>query len=143
MYELLKIIFLGKSLLLTPNPIDIGPKNPFVYKGNLTLLNSNANIEIDLTKSGVKNTLNLNGITDQNSDRKLEDFLKKCPIQIYGFNERRKIFFGTAYLSMVSRNDISLNFSPIESNIHEIDELHIQSSCKLDRVRVLWKNYGK
>ena len=57
MFELLKMLFLGNMILLTPAYVDISKEQPFIYKKNLSVINSGANIQIDITKSNIKNIL--------------------------------------------------------------------------------------
>ncbi len=144
MLELLKIFFLGKIILLSPTYIDISSNQPFLYKKRLSIVNKGANVQIDLTRSNVKNILALNSIADQDSDKKLDSFLKKCPIKVYGINKNKKLFFESPYISMASNKDIRLQFSlDNTTDIQNIDELHIEPSCLLDHVKVYWKNYSE
>ena len=144
MLSLLKILFLGKVVLLTPDYIDISIEQPFIYKKPLSIINNGANVQIDITKSNIKNILSLNSIAEQDSDKELDNFLKKCAIQVYGIARNKKIYFESPYISMVSNKDIRLQF-PVENiiDIQKIDELHIESSCLLDHIKVYWKNYSK
>ena len=144
MLELLKIFFLGKVILLSPTYIDIDNNQPFSYKKRLSIVNKGANVQIDLTRSNVRNILALNNIADQDSDKKLDSFLSECPIKVYGINKNKKIFFESPYISMASKKDIRLQFSlDNTTDIQYIDELHIETSCLLDHVKVYWKNYSK
>jgi hypothetical protein len=144
MFELLKIFFLGKIILLSPAYIDISNSQPFLYKKQLSIVNQGANVEIDITRSNIKNILELRSISDQASEEKLDVFLKKCPIKIYGTQKNKKLFFGDPYISMVSIEDIRLQFSLVNStDIQKIDELYIEPSCLLDNVKVYWKNYNE
>ena len=131
-------------MMLSPTYIDIGNNQPFLYKKRLSIVNKGANAQIDITRSNVKNILALNSIADQDSDKKLDSFLKKCPIKVYGINKNKKLFFESPYISMASNKDIRLQFSlENTTDIRYIDELHIEPSCLLDHVRVYWKNYSE
>jgi hypothetical protein len=131
-------------ILLTPAYVDISKEQPFIYKKNLSVINSGANIQIDITKSNIKNILSLNSIAEQDSDEKLDSFLKKCTIKIYGVARNKKLYFKFPYIAMVSNKDIRLQFSlENTTDIQSIDELRIGSSCLLDHVKVYWKNYSK
>lgn len=144
MFELLKILFLGKMILLTPTYIDINHNHPFYYEKELSIINKEATLQIDLTLSKVKDILDLTGISEQASDEKLDSFLKMCPMEVYGVNKEVKLFFNPPYISMGSNRDIRLEFSLSDpTNIHNINELHIESSCLLDNVKVYWKNYNE
>jgi hypothetical protein len=143
MLELLKIVFLGKVILLSPTYIDISNNQPFIYKKRLSIVNKGANVEIDLTRSNVKNILALNGIVNRDSYKKLDSFLKKCPIKVYGINKNKKIFFTPPYFSTSSKEGVSLHFSLDDTtDIQNIEELHIEPSCLLDHVKVYWRNYS-
>ncbi len=144
MYELIKILLFGKLILLTPTYITIDANKVFSYKKKLKLLNKEASVQIDISKSYIKNILGLNNIVDYQIEFKLKTLLKKCPIKVYAVKGNQKIFFGYPYLSIVSKEDIRLVFQlKNKKDIKEIDSLYIRPSCTLDNVKIYWKNYGE
>jgi hypothetical protein len=110
----------------------------------LTVLNNGANLEIDISKSKIKNVIHRGGIPDQITHDRLERFLTKCPVEVYGFQKNKKILFGKPFLSVSGNDNIWLVF-PIKNpkGITRIDELNIRSSCPIDHVKIYWKNYSE
>ena len=151
MLELIKIILFGKLVVLTPDYIDILPGHPYIYEGKLSLLNKEASVEMDITKSNLRRVL---GITDakeiirHNIDIKINNYLSECPIEIYGKNmqTRSKVLFDSPFISFASDNDIRLVF-PIKhsssDNINILHQIYIGSRCPIKHIKIFWKNYSK
>jgi len=142
--EFFKILFLGTSVILTPNYITIKKTKPFVYDKKLTVINPNANLEIDISKSNIRNLIkiyNFQDFVDSAKSNKIYNFFNKCPVKVYGIYNNKKILFKGPSFSY-GKDKISLRFYLLKKNIDYLEGIVIRTECDIKNIKLVWHNSG-
>jgi len=142
--EFFKILFLGTSVILTPNYITIKKTKPFVYDKKLTVINPNANLEIDISKSNIRGLIKINSFKDfinSSESNKIYNYFNKCPIKVYGIYKNKKILFKGPNFSY-GKDKIGLRFYLLKKNIDYLDGIVIRTECDIKNIKLIWYNSG-
>jgi len=142
--EFFKILFLGASIILTPNYITIKKTKPFVWEKKLTVINPNANLEIDISKSNIRNLIkiyNFQDFVDSAESNKIYDYFNKCPIKVYGIYKNKKILFKGPSFSYKG-DKFSLRFYLLKKDIDYLDGIIIITGCDIKNIKLVWHNSG-
>jgi len=146
MIELLKLIFFLKTTLLTQAPIDIEKNNPFIYKGELDVLNGGAHISINTThKTKCLTPKSFSrGITDNNDIKRRHKIIDEYNIIITAKDiNNNNIYFYKPYL-YIYKNKLKISISIRDvKDIKNIYKLKISSDKLLDNIKISWVNGAK
>ena len=140
MKELFLIVFFGKVILLTPNPIDIDRSIELFLDKPITAITSGASILIDISSM----VSDKERESARNSDKELIAMFPPESIvaKLIG-NDDYEVMLKFNGGFQVGNDTIELILhaeSGIPAGI-EFNKVHIQSTIELSSVKVFWKNY--
>lgn len=143
MIEFFTVLFFGKTILLTPNEIDVDVPNG-VYEvpliDPLIAISDGASIQIDVTK--------MLKFEENDSVRQLRDVTSKrfkdtiIAANLMGKSDTILLTFkgGTSIDKNSVRIILEAENMPLDV---EFDQLILETSIPLQQVRVFWKNHSK
>jgi len=144
MWELIKILFFGKAVLLTPIPIDIDVMEPqwqgqyeIVMDKPISAITGGARIEIDVTEM-----IDVESFSDYRKIRQqVESKFPPGSIEILLVGEENTKIYSTEF-SSIGKDSVSLIVGDIVFPIGvSYSKAIITSYVTLERVKVIWKNY--
>lgn len=142
MIEFLKILFLAKVIVLTPEPITINEQIVIELKSPIKAITSGANIEIDVShlskEAGIKEV----GIIE--SRKLLGDLLPEGSVKAKLLSENKTVILNHMNFAL-SNNEAKLILSsnsgvPVDT---EFNGVEIVTGIPLNKVKVVWKNHKK
>jgi len=140
MKELFLIFFLGKVVLLTPNPIDINVSTELVIDKQISAITSGAGILIDVSSLVPEEDRD----TIWNSDQELTDLFPKGSISAKLYSENGDIVeldFSGGYLIGKDTIELTLHADEGIPTGIKFTKVIIESETELKGVTVSWKNY--
>lgn len=143
MIDFFLIVFFSKTILLTPNDIDLKSGIDYVrtLEEPISAITQGASVQIDVSKM-IPTKENI-GIVERRSLAK-EVFPDGVVIEAKLTGKNGEVSLQYEGNVIVGNNMVRLKLS----NVHiptsvEYDKISLRSSVKLDKVRVYWKNYSK
>lgn len=140
MKELLMMLFFSKSILLTPQSVNLDGILEIKPKKKLTAITSGAHLKIDVTEvigppSGILETW----------DKVKKQFPSGIiEAELYSDNNQPIILFYEGYSSM-STNEVWIDLysdSGIPTNV-KFNKILLRSQIKIPTVKVIWVNFKK
>jgi hypothetical protein len=138
MKEFFLILFFSKTILLTPDPINLFGEMEIIPDKPLKAITSGATIQLDVSSMIGKNQ----GITE--FDKTMEKNFPAGSFQatLYGSNNKEVTLRYDGHYSF-SDKDVRLTLST-DSGVPtdaEFSKVRITSSIRLKNIKVFWKNY--
>jgi hypothetical protein len=140
MWQVIKALVLGKAVLLTPAPIDIGDKwlriNP---PQALTAIDPNAHIEIKLSLPDAVKTSRTSRL-----DNLSEIYVHGCVRATLVTEKNKELRMKLKYVAVEKKDTYLIIQAPSQVPVTEkFSHLWIKATCPLNHVTVLWRNDGK
>lgn len=138
MWEFIKILFMSKLVVLTPQPVDIN--NTYQQKTSIGAINRGASIIMDLSETGICQP-NKNVIE---AFKCLEDYFSDYEITVQIASEKGKINLHTRSFA-ISNDNLYIYFGntgDLNSGM-KFNELFISSNIEIPNVIIKWSNAGK
>jgi len=138
------IIFLfSKTLLLTPNFIDInkGDKYLLKLKENIRAITTGATIQIDVSEMILTGGQKM-GLLE--ARRAVSDMFSMASIDAVLISEKKKIILTYQGGIIVNNDSVRLVLCGSEDPTGlDFSDIVIKTDIKLERVKIYWKNYKK